>query len=235
MGARYSVHVTRNDIRVRDVVLSEDRGSYCFSIKSGANSNPVHFLWPGMVESFKLSGNHLFFTGNQADGPPGIWQYDRKSDTVRCLASGLKRPFAYTKLVAPIAGTGTNASGSQLNYHVWAPAQLSPKKRYPLILGQTHYMWFLYPQVTANGGYYFASANRLSWWDGLDQWPEDVMLLYDIMAQNPNVDTNRVFLFATSAESSYLTQLVAERPYLWKGVILLNPVSVPKLDNIRLN
>jgi poly(3-hydroxybutyrate) depolymerase len=50
------------------------------------------------------------------------------------------------------------------------------------------------------------------------------------LAKNPNIDTNRVFLSGSSAETPYLNQLVAEKPDLWKGVILLSPSELPDLS-----
>src|SRR5208283_651998 len=61
------------------------------------------------------------------------------------------------------------------------------------------------------------------------------MQLYETLANNPNIDTNLVYLFATSAESGYLSQFVAEKPDLWRGVILLNPVVEPGLSNTHLS
>ncbi len=227
--------VTRNDNREKYADLSEDHGLYSFTIKSSTNSEPTHFIWEGMVEYYKLAGDYLYFTGNLANGPPGIWQYNIKSKEVRCLDSGLKGILKYTKMVTPIGRMSANIFGKQMNYHIWEPPDISPGKKYPLIIGQTHYMWFSYQQVAANGGYYFASADRLSWWDGLDDWGADVMGLYEILSKNPNIDTNRIYLFATSAESSYLSRFVAEKPDLWKGVILFNPVTEPDLSNARLS
>jgi hypothetical protein len=221
--------------RTRHVNLHIEQGLYSFTIMTGTNSESIRFVWDGMVEYYKLAGDYVYFTGNRANGPPGIWQYNIKSKEARSLDSGLKRKFKYTKMVTPIGGMVTNAEGKQMNYHVWTPAHVSPGKKYPLIIGQTHYMWFSYQQVAANGGYYFASADRLSWLAGLDDWGADVMGLYEILAKNPNIDTNRVYLFATSAESRYLSLLVSEKPDLWKGFILFNPVAKPDLSSAHLS
>lgn len=229
------VSVTRNDIPAKNADLSIDHGLYSFTIKTGTNSEPRHFTWDGMVEYYKLGGDYLYFTGGPANEPPGIWEYDMQSKAARRLASGLQRGLKYTKMVTPIAGTATNASGKQMSYHVWEPIHVASGKKYPLIIGQTHYMWFSYQQVAANEGCYFASADRSSWWDGLSDWGEDVKGLYSVLAKNPNIDTNRVFLFATSAESGYLSAFVGSEPDLCKGVILFNPVSTPDLQNTHLS
>ncbi|HKW30919.1 MAG TPA: hypothetical protein VJT54_16420 [Verrucomicrobiae bacterium] len=210
-------------------------GQYVFTIKASANSEPAHFVWKGTVEYYKQAGDYLYFTGNPINGPPGVWQYNIKSGEVQCVDSGFEGHFQYAKMVTPISGTITNASGEQMSYHVWAPAHVSPGKKYPLIIGQTHYMWYSYEQVAANCDCFFAFADRPSWWDGLSHWTTDVTSLYAILAKNPNIDTNRVFLFATSAESSQLSGFVAEDPGLWKGVILFDPVAEPDLSEAHLS
>ena len=227
--------MTRNSNRARYADLSLDHGRYSFIIKTKANSEPLHFVWSGAVEYYKFAGDYLYFTGNLPDGPPGIWQYNIESKEVQCLDSCLKGHFQYTKMVIPILGLGTNASGEPMSYHVWAPAHVSPGTKYPLILGQTHCMWFSYEQVAANGEWFFAFVDRPSWRDGLSNWKKDVMGLYSVLAKNPNIDTNRVFLFATSAETHYLSQLVAEKPDLWRGVILFDPTAEPDSANAHLS
>ena len=57
------------------------------------------------------------------------------------------------------------------------------------------------------------------------------MALYAMMIKNPNIDTNRVFLFATSWDTDFLSRLVSENPGLWKGAILITPSSVPDLSS----
>jgi predicted peptidase len=188
-----------------------------------------------MVEYYEFAGDRVFFAGNPASEPPGIWQYDIPSKTVSQIATGLKHKLIHTAFSLPECYMDTNATGKQLNYHVWRPVNNSKVQKHPLIIGQTHYMWFFYPQIAANAGYYFATADRASWWAGMNDWQPDVTRLYEILRINPEIDTNRVFLFATSAESAHLGQLMKERPDLWRGAILLNPGSLPPLSSSHLS
>ena len=76
-------------------------------------------------------------------------------------------------------------------------------------------------------------------WNGEREhsWIEDVSRLREIMAQNPSIDTNRVYLYACSAETYYLSQLMNERPALANGAILFSPTELPNpaiLDTKRL-
>ena len=222
--------MTRDALPTSHADLSEAQGTYIFDIKTGTASAPIQVVWNGMVEYYRLAGDHLYFTGNQADSPPGIWEYNVKSKVFNCLDSSLKGRLKYTQLVVPTTGVCTSETGEQVNYHVWTPPHLTPGKKYPLIIGQTHYMWFNCQQVAANGGFFFAAGDRISWWNGLNNWSTDVMALYEQFAKNSNIDTNQVYVFATSAESWPLAQLVAAKPDLWRGVILFEAGAQPDLS-----
>jgi hypothetical protein len=56
--------------------------------------------------------------------------------------------------------------------------------------------------------------------------------MYRGIIQNPAVDRDRVFLFASSGESQYLSQLLATNSGPWKGIMLLNPGNLPDLDHL---
>jgi hypothetical protein len=226
--------MTREDNRTRYVDLSLDHGRYVIAIKTGANSEPTRFVWEGMVEYYQLAGDTLFFAGNRANETPGVWQYDLHSAEVRRLCSNQMCDFRYTKIISPLMAIGTNALGRQISYHLWKPDQVIPGKKYPVIISQAHYIWNPNQQVAANGGYYFATVDRATWADNIDNWPEDVLGLYKILATNPNIDTNRVYLTAFSAESADVNQVLAVKPHMCKGVILFNPEVEPDLSQARL-
>ncbi len=220
--------------RSRYADLTLEDGKYCFNINPEKNTPLKRFVWEGMVEDYRIAEGYIYFSGNEPNGPPGIWKYDIKSNIVESIASGLKKPLKHTTMATPKVAMLTNASGRKFSYHVWEPIHLSKDKKYPVIIGQTHYMWFTPQQVAANSGYYFATGDRLSWWNGLEHWGEDVTDIYHSLVQNPNIDTNRVFLIATSAETGSLSQLVGQTPELWKGAILFSPVSQPPLIGSHL-
>jgi hypothetical protein len=94
-------------------------GRYSFTIKTGTDSKPAHFIWDGMVEYYKLAGECLYFTGNPPNTPPGIWQYNINAKAAHCLAAGLKDNFKSAKMVTPLSGTGKNAAGREMSYHLW--------------------------------------------------------------------------------------------------------------------
>jgi pimeloyl-ACP methyl ester carboxylesterase len=144
----------------------------------------------------------------------------------------LKHPLARASIVVPRSGAITNALGKQMSCHVWEPVKVDAGKKYPLIITQTTYGWSPYQQIAAQEGYYFATVARPYWSDKtIYNWGADVMALYSMMAKNPNIDTNRVFLFATSWDTAFLSQLVSEKPDLWRGAILITPSTVPDLSS----
>ena len=234
--------MTRNGKQERYAYLRDEAGTNVFYIKTKADSQPTRVVWPGAVEDHRgpigdyisngkyLYGDYLFFTGDLPGRPVGLWRYNIRNGISRCLASGLKHPFAYDRIVLPQNGVITNALGEQMSYHVWEPVKVDAGKKYPLVITQTTYG----PNnlLLAQEGYYFAMVARPYWNDKtVYNWPADVMALYEIMIKNPNIDTNRVFLFATSMDTSFLRQLVSEKPDLWRGAILITPEAVPKLSS----
>ena len=106
----------------------------------------------------------------------------------------------------------TNSLGEQRFYHLSASRDVSPNQKYPLLLAQELNTWFPCFQVAAHSGYYVAVVDRpfFHTWNGAHErtWVEDVSSLHEIMAQNPNIDTTRVYLYACSAETYYLSQLL---------------------------
>jgi pimeloyl-ACP methyl ester carboxylesterase len=148
----------------------------------------------------------------------------------------LESPLKYAKYVTPIYGEMTNASDMVVGgYSIWQPAALDPHKKYPVIIGQTvNAEWLPYEQMAANSGCYFAVAHRPYWKSKkVQDWAADVMELRNLLAKNPNVDTNRIYLWGHSLETSYVVQLLQEKPELWHGVILSDPGGLPDLDALK--
>ena len=229
------LETSRRFNRTRWVGLRIEQGIYSFTIMTGTNSAPMRFDWDGMAEDYKLAGDSLYFVGNRANETPGIWQYNLTTKEVRCLVSNPKEEFKLVKAFAPSVGMGVATQGRQISYHLWKPEHISPGKKYPLIIGQTHYIWNPYQQVATAAGCYYVAADRATWADNIDNWPEDVLELHDILAKDPNIDTNRIFLTAFSAEARDVNQVLATKPGICKGVILFNPGVEPDLSQAHLS
>jgi hypothetical protein len=220
-------------------------GLNTFHIKTDPDLPEITWSWNGAVEdrigplgdyreSGKyLLGNYLYFTGYSATKPEGLWQFDTRKGKVRCLVPRSKDGFFDNGTEANLTGGAiTNGLGTQLGYHLWAPPGLSTGGKHPAILALTPYLWLRYPNVAAQAGCYFAIVDLAFWNDKeVYNWADDVMSLYTILAKNPNIDTNHVYLYGSSMETRFLTQLMAEKPWLWKGAILINPSSLPELKD----
>lgn len=217
------------------VRLSDD-GLNTFCIGRDLGSMQQRLPWCGGVTAHcSLNNGHLYVVGYPTNEPPGVWDYDVANGSMDCIVSGLSQPLKRATYVAPSYGLLTNASGATSGYSLWKPAGFSTRKKYPAILCQTvNGEWLPFIETAANLDCYFAMAHRPYWLGRkLQDWPTDVMALYQSLASNPNVDTNRIFLWAHSAESGYLCQLLREKPQLWRGAILFDYGAMPDLESLR--
>jgi dipeptidyl aminopeptidase/acylaminoacyl peptidase len=219
----------------RTVRLSDD-GLNTFELGTVAEPQAQRLEWVGGVTAHtSLNGNHLYIIGHPTNQPPGVWDFDTASGTLQCVVAGTAKRFAQAQNVAPVYGRLTNSAGAVRGYSLWQPTRLTPGKKYPLIIGQTVNSEMMpYEQTAANCGYYFAVVHRPYWMSKrLRDWPEDVLHLYEELARQPNVDTNRVYLWGRSAEAPYLTQLFQSHNPLWRGVVYCDTRSLPPPETMR--
>jgi len=208
-------------------------GLNAFFIRRNTNSELTRLPWPGDIYKFTLNGDTLYISGDTTNLPPGVWAYNLNSADLSFVGTALDRPLKYAGLAQPVSGIFTNAAGQVKLYHLWAPTVVSAGKKYPLIINQST-LGGPYPHIAASMGYYFATAHRPGWFEGLESWGEDVEGLYDMLTQNPNIDPRRVFLSGSSAETPALCQLLTEKPDQWAGAFLLSPSALPDLDAVHL-
>lgn len=213
--------------------LDMRHGVYKFTVQT--NSGLSTFVWNGMLRYYAFAGRSLFFTGCQPDGLPCLWQYDMGSGAVSCLDSSLQHRLRYAKLVTPTSGVETNADGTELAFHLWQPAQIIPGKKYPVILGQLLHSWNPCQQIAANAGYYFAAVNFTNWINPNNSWAGQVMGLYKVLANNPSVDTNRIYLISYSAQAADVGEALDSKPDFCKGVALFHPSCFPSLSGAHLS
>ncbi|HKI68362.1 MAG TPA: hypothetical protein VKA67_02150, partial [Verrucomicrobiae bacterium] len=208
-----------------------------FCIKTGQMEQPVTVPWNGGVRNLTLNGSRLFFAGNPDGQTPGIWEYDIPSQTFKLLDSSAGSPPNDSIGNPPVCHPLTNSFGEQRFYHLWTPLRPSPNKKYPLLLAQELNSWFACFRIAAASGYFVAVVDRpfFNTWNGNPEhsWVQDVNGLYEIMAHNPQVDTNRVYLYACSRETSFLSLLMNEQPALAKGAILFNPTGLPDVSALQ--
>jgi hypothetical protein len=208
------------------VVLEAPRGGQKFTL-------PV----PGNLRWFQATpeGDKLLILGTFSNEPAeAVWQYDLATGKLRPLVPGSDHPSALAQNLEPSQTTLRLPSGRNVKCTLYAPPQLDAHKKYPLVLGYTHFgtfadgafgrMWL--PALAACGAYVVV-VDRASWDGGIENWGENVGGAYQTLIQNPHIDAGRVYLFAASKETHYLSEFVTQAPSRWRGLILLNPSELP--------
>jgi hypothetical protein len=217
------------------VWLAADLGQYSVLVKTNFEAPAALFLARGSVERLCDSEAAVCAVGSLTNEPPAIWQYDLGGGTPRLLVANPERPFHYARNASLETGAFTNKAGEVLTYHLLAPPGVSPRNKYPVLLGQSPYGWRGYQNAVANAGAYWMSVDRPAFHHPRrDRWIEDVISGYELVAAHPNMDTNSVYLYGSSAEVWYVNTLAADRPELWKGVVLFHPGIFPDLSRVKI-
>jgi len=217
----------------------DTRHSINLADMSGNGNKQLLQLWgSGSFEWFKLSPDHkqLFIFGNISNTPTAeILRCDLDSGQWHSVMSISDHPFGRTVLTEH---QGMHLPGGDVTCTFYRPANFSKHKKYPLVIGDTMITDPIYgePFMTgmAAGGAIVAVVERPWWTVGIEHWKENVWALYEQLKHDSTVDTRRVYLFAASAETRYLSELVQTNPAPWKGLILLNPSQLPDFSRAPL-
>ena len=189
-------------------------------LKPSAQSEPVLILAEREAVDFVVNGTHLYAQGSLSNEPCSLWDYDIRSGKLTCACPGLPDAKTLT-FVMPEYLTTTNAVGQPVHYYLWAPKHMAAGKKYPLMIGQSSYRWMMEAQLAANSGFYFALAERATWYsDRIDSWAADVQSVRASLVGDRNIDAERVFLTSVSVEGAYLSKVMEDVPTLWKGAFL---------------
>ncbi len=214
-------------------------------IQKDAAAKPLDLTSIGSIANFTVlsGGQRIFLRGTVSNElSAGIWQYDLVSSKMRCVVPSTDYPSHYVGHIQPepVRDSAIAASGK---YTVYLPVDFNPHshRKYPLIIGATDFgavkdgahgrLWV--PAMAACDAY-VVIVNRGGWWNGLDQWGDDVTTAYQQLSPYLHIDKNRVFLFGASAETSYMSDFMAKSPGLWAGAILLNPGGLPDFSKSPL-
>jgi hypothetical protein len=218
----------------------DTRASINLAYLSGKESKQLLQLWAnGAFDWFKLTPDNkqLFLLGNISNAPvAGIWRRDLESNAWHPVISTSDHPSSQN--VVATHNRMALASGQQVTLTIYRPANFDPHKKYPLVLGDTVITDAIYgePFMTSMAacGATVAVVERPYWGGGLEQWAQNVQAAFDQIKTDPSVDTKRVYLFAASAETQYLSQLVEPNPAPWRGLIFLNPSRLPDFSKSPL-
>jgi len=218
------------------VFLTNTHEGSALCIKTPDRVAPVIVPWLGGANRPTLSGGQVFFHGYRDGDVPGIWSYDLQSENFKCVFScdkSLKKGLVRSSKT----GVFTNSLGEQRSYHLTEPVNYSTGKKYPVLLAQELNIWFSPFQIASREGFIVAVVDRpySHTWDGdvPHTWAEDVTKLYEVVARHPNADTNQIYLYGCSRDTSGLCQLMAEQPVLAKGLVLFSPTALPNPEALR--
>lgn len=227
-------------IGTKDIVyIDNDAGHKKIMLAGYSGTGATNLLETRDLDWFQAmpGGKELLIRGALNNEPSaGIWQYDLDSQQLHPLISYSDHPSTYAKDVDPFICSIKTPDGRKLDYFLYMPAHFDRHKKYPLVIGCTPF-WAIrnhrpyerpwLPGVVATCGAFVVAIDRAEWYEGLDQWGDNVMDVYQGLIQNPCIDKQRVFLFGASAETQYMCDFMIKSPGLWNGVILLNPGGLP--------
>ncbi len=225
------VNVTRPMPNPVQVDLDESLGRFNFKIKNLPQSSPIEFTWNGLSRYYSLGGNYLFFAGSISNDIPGIWQFDAKSKTVRAVAPVIDASLKWTKIAEPIAGIFTNKDGKIITYHAWQPIHKIQGKKYPAVIGKYINVWNPFQQIAANADWFFITIDLADW--DMSAFASEMADLYDAISPISEIDTNKIFIIASSAQSPGVNQLFAERPDMAHGLIFYHPAGLVSLSEVH--
>ena len=205
-------------------------------VQPDAASKPFSLFLNGDVMSFTTSpnGKRLFIWGVTSNElARSLWEYDIGLGSLKCVAAGSDKPLQFAKNIALLRGTMTSPSRQAIKLRLYLPADFDRRqqRRYPLVIGGPYLI--NYGPAFANCGIIYASVTR----NGVDnetmnKWEGETWEYHDYLAEMPFVDSGRVFLGMSSAETSALDNFISKHPNAWQGVILLNPSKLPDVEGL---
>lgn len=189
----------------------------------------TQLLAPGNYDWFQVTPDQkqVFVLGGLSNQPvAGIWRYDVAAAAWHPVISSSDCPSPHAQGVVTLQ-QNMNLPGGNVPVTIYRPANWNPHKKYPLLIGDTHLNTEPFLKGVAACGACVAVVGQPYWDAGIEHWVENVQGLYDVLKNDPSVDTSRVYLFAISSQTHYLSQLVETNPAPWRGLLLLTPSQLP--------
>ncbi|MCS7090453.1 MAG: hypothetical protein NZM03_07060 [Limisphaera sp.] len=244
-GADWVRHELGQWPTIRAVEWLRNGAGYALHIRQGENnyllikpgpfeSESIHFKGGGVVGVVPASAaGAVYAIASVSNEPPAIWACDGETKTrVYSLEGGAGKTLKYQ----PVLVGWAPFDGHNARFELVPPADFSRSKKYPLVIGLASYTWSPVPhavcaQTLARAGAYVALSG-FTFRDDLRrvslEHVNNINAIYNIMVANPNVDADRVFLFAFSGSTTAVCELLKQYPGRFKGVILLHPAELPE-------
>ena len=191
----------------------------------------------GYVQGFGVSPrqNKLYAFASQGKEPPGIWEYDLNTRTLRNVIPGVEKPFSRAQTIGMEDSRVDGPGGKSKAYYKFVPpAHLDPGKKYPaLIRAHEANYWTPEAQLVANSGIFYvlvSDGSTVSNVDNLSADAKKMLTTYYAVLNNPNVDPHRIYILAASRFTFYLSEVLDYNPSFWRGAFLESPVRFPDIQ-----
>jgi hypothetical protein len=210
--------------------MSQNGKNKVLVVQSDLSAQPVTLFSAGNVTGFTTSGDgkRLFIQGvTSNEFRPAIWQYELDSATLQCVVPSLDHPWHYAKSVAPRKITIALPSGKN-SFEIYLPPDFDRHKHqhYPLVFASPYFLAFR--EAAPNCGVICAYVERRdNSADAVADWEKDILAVSKYLANNPYVDSKRIFLSAVSAETASLNGMSTLGSGQWRGLLLLSPTILP--------
>lgn len=232
--------------------IDQGRG-YVYSIAKGENSElrvktdvepkEQTFFSDGQVASVFGGGerSRVYVLASWTNEAPSVWCCDLNDGSISRLFS----PWGFTNLPVhfqpALVGYAPMPNKHNERFVLIPPAHFSFHKKYPLVIGMQGYDWMnvahaTYSQALANCGVYVALTGyhyMHQSQEALLDYTNNVTAVYDQLIKNPNVDRNRVYLFAFSSSTLVVNHLIDSYPGRWRGIMLFNPTARLPVPDVR--
>ncbi|HZT23061.1 MAG TPA: hypothetical protein VFB55_09160 [Verrucomicrobiae bacterium] len=212
------------------------------AVQTNFDTPPVLLDWRDQVDGLAANQHQVCLTSCRGNEPRGVWEYDSLSGSLACVFPAREHSFQYVRNAVISEGAVTNAAGERLGYFMALPVNLSPGRKYPLVIdvpgmpraGAFYFFqstfWDRPMEAIANAGAFFLNVDRSG--RSYGQWADDILSVYDVIRHDPQIDTNRVYLSGLSAGGGIVNRLLDLEPELWRGAIFME--SVPEVNPTRL-
>lgn len=206
----------------------------------------TNLFFGGNVLAYRVSedGQKIYAAAATGQEPPGIWEYDISAKALRCIVPGSDGPLKYSEIIPRTEHWVKSFDDLQVPFYMQEPRRIKKDRKYPVVIaippdnGQFVNAWEKYSQFFANIGTFFVAVNprgsdgygrTYMKIDSKDAY-EDIEAVRQWVLKNPNVDSERVFLFAYCNGGLVANQLAAFQPESWEGVILISSAG-PRLQS----
>jgi dipeptidyl aminopeptidase/acylaminoacyl peptidase len=222
-GIAYVAHITNH---------------FYLAVRPKNASQSTNLFAGGHVIAYRVSddGEKIYAAAAIGMEPPRIWRYVIKDLSLTSLVTGTNAPFINATIAQSTEEWVKSFDGLAIPYYLLRPPNLETGRKYPVVIaippesGQFVQAWEKYGQFIANLGAYYVAVNpRGSDGYGLtfrqkhdgDAY-RDILAVRKRVLENPNADSDHVFLITWSNGSKVADNLATKHPGLWDGVILIS-------------